>query len=164
MLAFADDTHILALFFEDSLDVKKSTHLYWMQVRSQSQVASADHPVLQHLEEQLHLYFAGDLMKFNTPYRFPISTSVFQNKAWGQLLKIPYGETASYQAQAKAIGHPKAARAIGQANRLNPLALIVPCHRVITKKGHLAGYAGSPGRKVWLLDHETRNALRIKNF
>lgn len=82
----------------------------------------------------------------------------FQQRVWQQLMDIPFGETRSYAEVAAAVGRPAAARAIGQANRRNPLPVIVPCHRVVAADGSLGGYAGcvaaEDGLKAWLLRHE----------
>ena len=78
----------------------------------------------------------------------------FQKSVWRQLEKIPYGETASYSEIAGAIGKPTACRAVGSANGRNPIALIIPCHRVIGRDGNLTGYGGGLWRKEWLLKHE----------
>jgi O-6-methylguanine DNA methyltransferase len=78
----------------------------------------------------------------------------FQRQVWAALRAIPVGETLSYSGLAKRIGRPKAVRAVGLANGSNPIAVVVPCHRVIGASGHLTGYAGGVERKAWLLRHE----------
>ncbi len=80
----------------------------------------------------------------------------FERRVWQALLMIPPGETRSYGGLAKALGSPGAARAVGMANGANPIAIIVPCHRVIGSTGSLTGYGGGLDRKTWLLDHERR--------
>ena len=79
----------------------------------------------------------------------------FQNSVWGHLKNIPYGETVSYQQQADKLQKPKAVRAVASANGLNRVAIIIPCHRVISKNGHLTGYGSGLERKKWLLEHES---------
>ena len=106
--------------------------------------------------EQLESYFSGMLKKFSLPLD-PDGTE-FQHAVWHTLLEIPYAETQSYGEVARAIGQPKAARAVGLANNQNPVAIIVPCHRVIGAGGSLVGYGGGMHRKKWLLDHEARFA------
>ncbi len=86
--------------------------------------------------------------------------SEFQEMVWRRLLRIPYGETASYGEIAAAVGRPKAVRAVGNANRLNKIAIFVPCHRVIGQNGGLVGYGGGLWRKKWLLAHERENKKR----
>lgn len=102
--------------------------------------------------KQLAQYFAGDRDTFELPLE-PTGTE-FQRAVWNALEQIPYGETRSYGQIAVQVGRPKAARAVGMANNRNPIAVIVPCHRVIGSGGALVGYAGGLERKTWLLDHE----------
>lgn len=101
---------------------------------------------------QLAEYFAGDRNHFDLPLE-PEGTE-FQRSVWTALTEIPYGETRSYGEIAAEVGRPKAARAVGMANNRNPIAVIVPCHRVIGAGGALVGYAGGIERKTWLLAHE----------
>lgn len=109
-------------------------------------------PVLKIAAQQLGEYFNGQRKRFDVPLRF--DGTPFQQQAWQALLDIPFGETRSYSEQAQAIGNPKAVRAIGLANSRNPIAIIVPCHRVIGKSGQLTGYAGGLALKQFLLQHE----------
>lgn len=102
--------------------------------------------------EQLEQYFAGERREFDLPL-LPEGTE-FQRAVWSALREIPFGETRSYGEIAAAVGRPNAARAVGMANNRNPIAIVVPCHRVIGAGGTLVGYAGGLGRKTWLLDHE----------
>lgn len=104
---------------------------------------------------QLDAYFAGELMTFDLEMNM-IGTS-FQRGVWAQLSAIPYGETTSYGELAGRVGNPNASRAVGLANGRNPIAIIVPCHRVIGADGSLTGYGGGLERKTWLLDHEMRH-------
>lgn len=101
---------------------------------------------------QLDAYFAGERSNFDLPLRLDGTT--FQRLAWNALLTIPYGTTISYGEQARRIGRPAASRAVGAANGRNPVAIIVPCHRVIGSGGKLTGYGGGLPLKQWLLDHE----------
>jgi methylated-DNA-[protein]-cysteine S-methyltransferase len=106
----------------------------------------------QELEVQIAEFFEGTRKQFNLPLD-PIGTQ-FQKTVWQELLKIPFGETRSYLQIAKAIGQPKATRAVGAANGANPIALIIPCHRVIGASGKLTGYGGGIEMKARLLDFE----------
>lgn len=108
--------------------------------------------LLRAAAQQLDEYFAGTRTAFELPLR-PEGTA-FQRQAWQALCDIPYGQTRSYAQQARAVGRPAATRAIGAANGRNPIAIIVPCHRVIGSDGSLTGYAGGEAVKRWLLDHE----------
>jgi methylated-DNA-[protein]-cysteine S-methyltransferase len=99
---------------------------------------------------QLEAYFAGDLKEFTVP--LAPSGTVFQLAVWAELTRIPYGSTASYGDLARALGkRPVASRAVGLANAANPIAVIVPCHRVIGSDGRLTGYGGGLDRKELLL-------------
>lgn len=102
--------------------------------------------------DQLESFFSGMLKKFSLPLD-PDGTE-FQHAVWHTLLEIPYAETRSYGEVARAIGQPRAARAVGLANNQNPVSIIVPCHRVIGANGSLTGYAGGLPRKEHLLQHE----------
>lgn len=97
-------------------------------------------------------YFAGELRDFELRLR-PAGTA-FQRLAWEELVRIPYGTSISYAEQARRIGRAGAARAVGAANGRNPIAIIVPCHRVIGANGSLTGYGGGLAMKEWLLGHE----------
>ena len=102
-------------------------------------------------------YFAGDLDALES---IDVSTggTEFQAAAWRALRAIPHGRTATYAEQARRIGRPRAVRAVGAANGQNPLAIVLPCHRVLGSDGALTGYAGGLAAKRWLLDHEIARA------
>ncbi len=106
---------------------------------------------------QLEAYFAGELREFTLALA-PLApnATLFRQKVWRALRDIPYGATESYGALAQRIGLPQAARAVGLANGRNPIAIVIPCHRVIGKNGALVGYGGGIERKQWLLAHEQR--------
>src|SRR5690349_13249870 len=108
-------------------------------------------PLLARAVAQLGEYFDGDRHDFDLP--LAPRGSGFQERVWRQLLKIPFGETCSYGDIASAIGRPSASRAVGTANGRNPIAIIVPCHRVIGANGTLTGYGGGLPTKKWLLEH-----------
>lgn len=109
-------------------------------------------PLLQECRAQLTAYFSGHLKVFDLPLK-PRGTD-FQQEVWRGLQEIPFGKTISYLTLSKRLGNVKAIRAVGHANGQNPLAIIVPCHRVIGSDGSLTGYAGGLWRKKWLLQHE----------
>ena len=104
----------------------------------------------------LKAYFGGGMEALD---KIPVAFSgtPFQNKVWKALRRIPVGKTLSYGALAKKIGEPKAMRAVGLANGSNPIAVIVPCHRVIGSDGSLTGFGGGLPRKKWLLEHEAKH-------
>jgi O-6-methylguanine DNA methyltransferase len=121
-------------------------------------VIHADHPNLDRIAGQLEAYFAGERLTFDIP--LAAVGSPWQLRVWEGLRAIPPGETRSYVGLANAVGHPTASRAVGLANGRNPIAIVVPCHRVIRADGSLCGYAGGPWRKRWLLDHERAHLAR----
>jgi methylated-DNA-[protein]-cysteine S-methyltransferase len=112
-----------------------------------------DHPVLTETATQLGEYFAGLRTRFTVPLDF-VGTP-FQQAVWAAMCRIPFGQTRSYGELAREIGHPKAVRAVGAANRHNPIAILGPCHRVIGKSGTLTGYAGGLEAKSFLLRLES---------
>lgn len=108
---------------------------------------------LKEVVSQLTEYFNKDRTQFNLKLN-PEGT-IFQKKVWNKLQEIPFGRTASYQDMANKLGDPKVIRAAASANGKNPIAIIIPCHRVIGSDGSLTGYAGGLPRKKWLLAHES---------
>lgn len=117
--------------------------------------ASATAAVPESLAEcvkQLDEYFNGKRKTFDL--EFDLTGTDFQKKVWNELLKIPYGKTCSYLDLAKKLGNKMSLRAVGSANGKNPVAIIIPCHRVIGSNGKLVGYGGGLWRKQWLLDFE----------
>lgn len=114
------------------------------------------HPMHERLHEELDAYFTGMLKRFTLPVS-PHGTE-FQLRVWKRLRKIPFGRTESYDAVTRSLGDPKAIRAVAKANGANPIAILVPCHRVIGKDGSLTGYAGGLDRKRKLIDLERRVA------
>lgn len=113
----------------------------------------------QHLEKlqlELHNYFERKLKSFTVPLAF--NGTEFQQKVWTSLQTIPYGTTQTYKQQSENLNQPLAIRAMAHANGQNPIAIIIPCHRVIGTNGKLTGYAGGLWRKKWLLEHERVNS------
>ena len=105
--------------------------------------------------KQLLDYFEGKRKSFNLPLN--LKGTEFQQRVWNELINIPFGKTSSYLQLSKTIGDPKAIRAVGTANGANPIAIIIPCHRVIGSDGSLTGYAGGIKKKRYLLDLEQEN-------
>lgn len=146
----ADDTGALrVLAFVDRLE------------RPEHAAAAAARPVANPfgLTDRLRAYFAGELAAIDS-LRVVLDGTEFQNRVWNALREIPCGDTWSYGDLARRIGKPSAVRAVGLANGANPIAIVVPCHRVIGSNGTLTGYGGGLDRKRWLLAHESR-ALRL---
>jgi methylated-DNA-[protein]-cysteine S-methyltransferase len=115
-------------------------------------VRSDSSPCLADCVSQLDEYFGGRRRRFNLNLK-PRGTA-FEKSVWDELLKIPFGETSTYGRIAESIGRSRAVRAVGGANGKNPIAVIIPCHRVIGGDGSLTGYGGGLWRKEWLLSHE----------
>lgn len=142
----------LAIYVQNGLLVK----LEWLTPKVKKNLKhhknSPRNSVIVTVKRQLREYFAGKRTEFKIPFKF--HGTKFQIKAWRQLCKVPYGTTNSYSDQAKAIGHPTAFRAVGTANSQNPIAIIVPCHRIIASDGKISGFAGMVGMKEKLLEIE----------
>ncbi|MDI9475604.1 MAG: methylated-DNA--[protein]-cysteine S-methyltransferase [Natronincolaceae bacterium] len=112
-------------------------------------------PLLKEAGKQLQQYLEGNRKDFDLPL-LPVGTE-FQKNVWKVLQTIPYGATLSYKQVAEKVGSPKAARAVGMANNRNPIAIIIPCHRVIGANGRLVGYGGGLHIKEYLLNMERQN-------
>jgi len=122
-------------------------------------VATGPTDAVERFARRLDAYFAGDLAAFEG-VALDAGGTTFQRRVWDALLAIEPARTRSYGAVARAIGAPRAVRAVGAANGANPVAIVVPCHRVVASDGELHGYAGGLERKAWLLAHEARHARR----
>ncbi|MGA9047217.1 methylated-DNA--[protein]-cysteine S-methyltransferase [Sulfuricurvum sp.] len=133
MIAVTDGEAIVSLDFTD--DIFVSNH--------------SNHPLLLQLEKELGEYFAGERTSFSLPLN-PKGTP-FQQAVWKTLQTIPYGETISYAKEAQLFGNPKAIRAVASANGRNPIAILIPCHRVIASGGGIGGYSGGIEKKTFLL-------------
>lgn len=116
-------------------------------------------PILKKAAMQLQAYFTSGLTEFTVPVAL-IGTD-FQVDVWTDVASIPFGETRTYRDVAEAVKRPRAIRAVGSAQSVNPVPIIVPCHRVIAASGALAGYAGGLETKKWLLEHEAAHDRRI---
>jgi methylated-DNA-[protein]-cysteine S-methyltransferase len=118
----------------------------------------ADSDFNRGVSEEINAYFEGTVTRFSSPVH--PRGSPFDMKVWAALQRIPLGETRSYQKIAQEVGNPRASRAVGGANRRNPIPLLIPCHRVIKKDGRLGGFSSGVEIKEWLLQFEqqvTRN-------
>ena len=136
-----------------SANDSKITSLEFVEKKDQ---AESGNKVLQECTKQLDEYFAGKRKNFDLDLE--LNGTDFQKQVWKQLLKIPYAKTQSYGDIAEAIKNPKAVRAVGMANKVNKISIIIPCHRVIGSNGSLTGYATGVWRKEWLLNHERENS------
>jgi methylated-DNA-[protein]-cysteine S-methyltransferase len=139
MIATADDNAIIALDFIDHPCV----------------IEISVHPLLLQLENELSEYFEGKRASFTLALN-PEGTP-FQKSVWKTLLAIPYSQIISYAKEAEILGNPKATRAVANANGKNPIAILIPCHRVIASNGTLGGYSGGIDKKEFLLALEKKN-------
>ena len=115
-------------------------------------ISDTNSPIIQNAIHQLNEYFAGTRKDFDLPLD-PNGTD-FQKSVWDELVKISYGTTTTYLKLSRKLNNEKAIRAVGTSNGQNPIAIVIPCHRVIGSDGSLTGYAGGLWRKKWLLEHE----------
>jgi AraC family transcriptional regulator of adaptative response/methylated-DNA-[protein]-cysteine methyltransferase len=154
MVAGATDDGICLLEFIDRrmlpTEYKDLTRLL------KTKMGDGDNIHLESLRNQLSEYFTGDRKVFSLPLVTPGTD--FQREVWKELLQIPYGSTRSYQEQANALSRSDSVRAVANANGMNRISIIIPCHRVIGSNGRLTGYGGGLKRKRWLLDHEKKNS------
>lgn len=150
MLAVADDQDLLVLEFAEQQRLTQAVrHL----PGSDTAVHTGINDVIRSIETELGEYFAGRRTQFHTPLR--THGTEFQKSVWAELQRIPPGETISYRELAGRVGRPTAFRAAAQANGANRLAIIIPCHRVISADGSIGGYGGGLARKRHLLNLET---------
>ena len=128
----------------------------WLNVHVPDADPIATTPALDEASAELQAYFAGSLREFKVP--LDLRGTEFQTRVWRALATIPFGQTWSYAELAKRVGSPKGFRAVGAANGANPLAIVLPCHRVIASDGGLGGYAGGLECKRRLLAFEKGRA------
>ena len=141
MLEFTDRRMLLS-------DYKDLTRLF------KTSVEEGENNHIKLLRKQLKEYFKGIRKEFSVPLVVP--GSEFQQSVWRELRNIPFGSTRTYREQAEYLKKPGAIRAVANANGMNRISIIIPCHRVIGSDGSLTGYGGGLKRKRWLLDHERR--------
>jgi O-6-methylguanine DNA methyltransferase len=140
LLIGVSQTALVALEFDRGLPKKIAGHaVAWEESESRTHAVRA----------QLYEYFSGKRRNFDLV--LDLRGTDFQKHCWNELLRIPYGETRSYAGIARAVGSPRSFRAVGQANHYNPIAIIVPCHRVLASGCCLGGYGGGLPVKAWLL-------------
>ncbi len=149
-LIAAAGQHLMLLEFAEPARLRRQ--LAALRQHYAVQLEFSMHPLLETLTVELREYFAGSRHAFSIPLSTP--GTAFQRAVWGALCNVPYGETRSYADLARALGHAHAFRAVGAANGQNRIAIVVPCHRIITTSGTLGGYGGGLWRKRWLLDME----------
>jgi AraC family transcriptional regulator of adaptative response/methylated-DNA-[protein]-cysteine methyltransferase len=154
MLAIADEKGLYLLEFVDRRGLEREIERLRIKTKS-AIIPGGTQPIIS-VERELKAYFEGTLKIFKTPVH--LLGSSFQKLVWNALMEIPYGQTRSYTDQAIAIGKPSACRAVANAHGANQLALVIPCHRIITSNGDLGGYGGGIIRKKWLINHEKKGS------
>jgi AraC family transcriptional regulator of adaptative response/methylated-DNA-[protein]-cysteine methyltransferase len=150
LVAGATDKGVCLLEFTDRRSCENQFNAVKRRIGGSLVPGSNAHLTL--LERELNAYFSGSLREFKTPLLYP--GTEFQKRVWTRLLRIPYGKTMFYEQMAEEIGSPAAVRAVGRANGMNRIAILIPCHRVVAKDGTLCGYGGGLARKQFLLDLE----------
>ncbi|MDR6696853.1 MULTISPECIES: methylated-DNA--[protein]-cysteine S-methyltransferase [Chryseobacterium] len=150
MIACAVDEGICLLEFTDRKNIEKQFTSLTKSLNAE--IKEGDHIHFGQLENELTEYFEGKRQQFEVPLF--IKGTEFQQKVWQLLREIPMGEIRTYKQQSEFLGNPKAIRAVGTANGINKIAILIPCHRVIGSNGELVGYAGGIWRKQKLLELE----------
>jgi AraC family transcriptional regulator of adaptative response/methylated-DNA-[protein]-cysteine methyltransferase len=156
MIAVASSRGICLLEFLDRRAL--FTEMRDIKTRFRCQIVPGTNVHLDQLRNELGQYFAGTRTSFEV--QLDVAGTVFQERVWGCLQRIPFGKTMSYSAIAGEVKKPQAIRAVGRANGHNPIAIVIPCHRVVQNDGSLCGYGGGLWRKQWLLNHERATVRR----
>ncbi len=154
MIAGATDEGVCLLEFSDRRMLEAQFDAVRRRFAARGVMGTNQH--LDQLRAELAGYFTGSVRAFSVPLIYPGTT--FQQRVWEQLLQVPYGQTRSYQELAAAVGAPRAVRAVGRANGMNRIAILIPCHRIVNKNGNLGGYGGGLRRKQYLLNLEQATA------
>jgi AraC family transcriptional regulator of adaptative response/methylated-DNA-[protein]-cysteine methyltransferase len=154
MVAGATAEGVCLLEFTDRRMLEEQLAIVSRRIDLPGVVQENDH--LRRLQAELAEYFEGRRRDFTVPLIYP--GSPFERAVWTELLRIPYGETRSYEDLARTLGRPGASRAVGHANGMNRIAILIPCHRVVNKSGELGGYGGGLWRKRLLLELERGEA------
>lgn len=157
MVACATDKGVCLLEFSDRKGLE--TELKQLAKYHNANIVQGQNKYFKQLKEELDAYFEGRLKEFNVP--LDISGTDFQKQVWQALVEIPYGTTSSYLRQAEVLGKPSSVRAVANANGMNMIAIIIPCHRVVGSDGSLTGYAGGLWRKQKLIDLEKDNKQKL---
>lgn len=157
MVACATDKGVCLLEFSDRKGLE--TELKQLSKYHNANVVQGQNKYFEQLKEELDAYFEGRLKEFKVP--LDISGTDFQKQVWQALVEIPYGTTSSYLRQAEVLGKPSSVRAVANANGMNKIAIVIPCHRVVGSDGSLTGYAGGLWRKRKLIDLEKDNKQKL---
>ena len=154
LLILATDNGLHAILWQHELESNVCAEYLKIFQRSDN------HQIVAQSKKQLTEYFYGARKCFDVP--LCIDGTAFQKQVWNVLLSIPFAKTISYSGQARTLGDKNKARAVGMANGLNPISIIIPCHRVIGSNGSLTGFGGGLEGKAWLLNHENKINLGDK--
>jgi AraC family transcriptional regulator of adaptative response/methylated-DNA-[protein]-cysteine methyltransferase len=157
MIAGATADGICLLEFTDRRMLEREMER--LQRRLAKSLVAGENSHHWHLRAELKEYFAGQRKQFRVPL-VCVGTE-FEKRVWDELARIPHGEVLSYETLARSIGYPRAVRAVGRANGMNCIAILIPCHRVVKKNGDLGGYGGGAWRKSFLLHMECRSQKRL---
>lgn len=157
MVACATDKGVCLLEFSDRKGLE--TELKQLAKYHNANIVQGQNKYFKQLKEELDAYFDGRLEEFKVP--LDISGTDFQKQVWQALVEIPYGTTSSYLRQAEVLGKPLSVRAVANANGMNKIAIVIPCHRVVGSDGSLTGYAGGLWRKRKLIDLEKDNKQKL---
>lgn len=150
MIAISDEISLYLLEFVDRRGLEREVEK--LRIKTKAAIIPGSTRPIQSITRELNSYFDGELIQFQTPIH--LLGSPFQKLVWQELMRIPYGSTRTYKAQAEAMNNSTAYRAVANANGANQLAIVIPCHRIINSNGDLGGYGGGIARKQWLIDHE----------
>ena len=150
MIAISDERGLYLVEFVDRRGLEREVERLRIKTKA-AIIPGITDPIIS-ITHELDSYFDGALTEFKTPLH--LLGSPFQRLVWDELVRIPYGQTRSYMAQAEAVGKATAYRAVANANGANQLAIVIPCHRIIHSNGDPGGYGGGITRKQWLIDHE----------
>lgn len=157
MVVCATDKGVCLLEFSDRKGLE--TELKQLAKYHNANIVQGHNKYFKQLKEELNAYFEGRLKEFKVP--LDISGTDFQKQVWQALVEIPYGTTSSYLSQAEVLDKPSSVRAVANANGMNKIAIIIPCHRVVGSDGSLTGYAGGLWRKRKLIDLEKDNKQKL---
>lgn len=156
VLAISDEKHLLLVDFVDTKKAESNIKRL-LDATSRKSIMVATSAPLDTFRHELELYFRGDLMEFQTLIKLERGDTDFRLAVWQQIHDIPFGKTKSYAELAQAVDKPNGYRAVANACGMNPLTLIVPCHRVTGSHGELGGYSSGIEKKKWLLAHEQKH-------
>lgn len=158
MVAVSNETHLLLLTFVNGKHLKHDIENLMRKGSIEFGSECCAKP-LQSIENELRQYFEGTIFEFQTPLYVDPNETEFHRSVWHQIHRIEFGRTSSYTQLAVAIGKPNSYRAVANACGRNPIAIVIPCHRVLKADQSIGGYSSGVERKVWLLNHE-KNAMK----